>query len=366
MSQTTLSAKPSAAPPQTVEPLAPPRKRILLVEGDGFTRLVLLLRLRLAGFAVDFTSNGTLGLGKLRSCNPDVLLIELKLCGLSGLELIKAARAEPSFGDRPIYVFTHAHRIHRSTRKQIAPLITNLFDKNSVTREQLVQIFASLFPSVRAAGGSNGRADGFSEAFSAFTEMAPALEEIIAGVREQTKVLGGGKGMEASRFSGRRTAEPALFLGELRRSGAVAQPRAPGQSRREFPDQLGEEKEGYTDGALSTVTRAVEVMSQIASDKSGKQQTLKRFSAVIFDEAPSSNRITQEALKQAGFEPVGFADAGPARRYLVSNRADLIIINVLLPDAHGLSLPEIRRLPFHLRTPVIFGPESILKRPNRR
>src|SRR5215472_12021521 len=83
------------------------RKRILLVEGDGFTRLVLLLRLRLVGFGVDFTSNGIIGVGKLRNCRPDILLVELNLCGLSGLELIRAARAEPTFGDRPVYVYTH-------------------------------------------------------------------------------------------------------------------------------------------------------------------------------------------------------------------------------------------------------------------
>src|ERR1044071_8484024 len=119
------------------------RKRILLVEGDGFTRLVLLLRLRLGGFGVDFTSNGILGLGKLRSCNPDVLLVELKLCGLSGLELIKAARAEPSFGDRPIYVFTHAARMNRATRKEVAQVATKIFDKTSTSREDLVQTFVT-------------------------------------------------------------------------------------------------------------------------------------------------------------------------------------------------------------------------------
>src|SRR5215467_10969996 len=105
------------------------RKRILLVEGDGFTRLVLLLRLRLAGFAVDFTSNGVLGLGKIRSCNPDILLVELKLCGLSGLQLIKAARAEPTFGDRPIFVYTHTDRISRSARKELGVLASKVFNK---------------------------------------------------------------------------------------------------------------------------------------------------------------------------------------------------------------------------------------------
>src|SRR6476660_7561723 len=103
MSDTTLNLRSEALQNGETESGTVERKRILLVEGDGFTRLVLLLRLRLAGFAVDFTSNGVLGLGKLRSCNPDILLVELKLCGMSGLELIKAARAHEGFGDRPVY-----------------------------------------------------------------------------------------------------------------------------------------------------------------------------------------------------------------------------------------------------------------------
>src|SRR6516162_5306921 len=109
MPETNLSPKPGTSNLAVAEPRANGRKRILLVEGDGFTRLVLLLRLRLAGCWVDFTSNGILGLGKLRSCHPDVLLVELNLCGLSGLELIKAARSDATFGDKPIYVFTNGN-----------------------------------------------------------------------------------------------------------------------------------------------------------------------------------------------------------------------------------------------------------------
>src|SRR5215475_8297732 len=105
MSETRQSSGPEVVNSSATDIGCAKSKRVLLVEGDGFTRLVLLLRLRLAGFGVDFTSNGILGLGKLRSCRPDILLVELKLCGLSGLELIKAARSEPTFGDRPIYVF---------------------------------------------------------------------------------------------------------------------------------------------------------------------------------------------------------------------------------------------------------------------
>src|SRR5271165_3297023 len=138
MSGTSAGPKLAASEAGEAKPAVSVRKRILLVEGDGFTRLVLLLRLRLAGFAVDFTSNGILGLGKLRNCHPDILLVELRLCGLSGLQLIEAARAEPTFVNRPIYVFTHADRMNRATRKKVGLLAAELFDKNSVTREDLV------------------------------------------------------------------------------------------------------------------------------------------------------------------------------------------------------------------------------------
>src|SRR5712672_2680722 len=128
MSERKGNPRPEAAAPGVAEPATNKPKRILLVEGDGFTRLVLLLRLRLAGFGVDFTSNGILGLGKLRSCHPDILLVELKLCGLSGLELIRAARAEAAFRDRPIYVFTRVDRMNRTTRKEVKLLATKVFD----------------------------------------------------------------------------------------------------------------------------------------------------------------------------------------------------------------------------------------------
>ena len=78
MSERSPTLKPEAADSGGAQTGGTEPKRILLVEGDGFTRLVLLLRLRLAGFGVDFTSNGTLGLGKLRSCQPDILVVELK------------------------------------------------------------------------------------------------------------------------------------------------------------------------------------------------------------------------------------------------------------------------------------------------
>lgn len=360
---TTLTEKlPTADPAAPKQPLTK-HKRILLVEGDGFTRLVLLLRLRLAGFAVDFTSNGDLGLTKLRTCHPDILLIELKLCGMSGLELIQAARKELGFSRRPVYIYTQLDKISRSTRKQLQPLNVTVFDKDTVSREELVQIFATTFPNVRPWQEQANTPAEEEEAPEIFKDMGPAIQEILAGVRHQSQLLAKCKGNEM------RAANGSELLSRVRSFASCAEaahlPNLARQAKAlaEFLTLLGKEKEGYTDQVLNTITRAVEVMSKISSEKNGKEHKLTHFSAVIFDEVAPSNKALKEALTKAGFNAVGFDSAARTREHLTFNRTDVIVVNVLLPEAHQLSLVEIRRLPFHIKTPVIFGPESIIKRP---
>src|SRR6476646_2681243 len=156
------------------------RKRILVVEGGGFTRLVLMVLFRIAGLGVDFASNGTIALTKLRSSPPDDLLVELNRRGLSGLELIRKARRDPQFGNRPIYVFTEADQMKRSARKEIQKSVTKVFDKESMLLENVVKTIT-----VELIG------EAVQEQAPASTEdqSSGGLAEIIEGVRAQLEVL---------------------------------------------------------------------------------------------------------------------------------------------------------------------------------
>ncbi len=358
MSETTLSAKPQTSEAVTAD-LTTNRTRILLVEGDGFTRIVLLLRLRLAGFSVDFTSNGILGLRKVRSCQPDVLLLDLKLNGLSGLELIKAARAEPGFGKRPIYVFTYAERMSRATRKEVGLLDITLVDKGAVSREQLVQTFASTFldqasPELGAAGApGHGRPNPSGEMLS-----PEELEEIIAGVREQSELLTAARDQKARAAKGPELLSRVCSLASCADAAGLKDLTRHARALEKFLEQLCRSKHGYSDAALKTVTRAIEVMSRMASSTPGSGQDLSRFSALIADEAAESGHALQNVLREFGFAPVECQDPAGAREYLTAHKTDLVIVNVLLPEAHGLAVRDIRRLPLHARTPIVFGPES--------
>src|SRR6267142_3797467 len=82
------------------------RKRVLLIEDDSLAGLVLLHRLRVAGFDVDVAANGYLAMEKLRTLRPEAIFMDLMLPYVKGADVIKEARRDPEFAHCPIYVCT--------------------------------------------------------------------------------------------------------------------------------------------------------------------------------------------------------------------------------------------------------------------
>lgn len=114
------------------------RRRLLLIEDDPATRLVLLNQLRLAGFEVDVAVNGHVALQKLSSSCPDAIVMDLLLADVKGVEVIKWARQHAKFGERPIYVCTNAVRMDAWTRRGTKAGATKVFDRAAIPLDQIV------------------------------------------------------------------------------------------------------------------------------------------------------------------------------------------------------------------------------------
>ncbi len=81
-------------------------KRILLAEENQPLAAAIAGRLRQQGFVVDHVSDGVSALRAIAAEPPDLLLLELKLPGLHGTELIKKLRQSQRAADLPVIVLT--------------------------------------------------------------------------------------------------------------------------------------------------------------------------------------------------------------------------------------------------------------------
>jgi two-component system alkaline phosphatase synthesis response regulator PhoP len=81
-------------------------KRILIIEDDKDIVELVRYNLEKDGFQVLATGDGTTGLAQLRKSSPDLLILDLMLPKLSGLEVCKEVRRDAALNRLPILMLT--------------------------------------------------------------------------------------------------------------------------------------------------------------------------------------------------------------------------------------------------------------------
>lgn len=82
-------------------------KKILLVEDENFISDLYTRQLKLSGFDVVVANDGLSGLKDLETAPYDLLLLDIMLPGLNGLELLKQWRAKAPQSNMPVLLLTN-------------------------------------------------------------------------------------------------------------------------------------------------------------------------------------------------------------------------------------------------------------------
>jgi DNA-binding response OmpR family regulator len=81
-------------------------RRALVVEDDPASRLAVEKRLRLDLFETLGVASGLSGLHALRAWRPDLVVVDLALNGMSGLDLLRMKARDPALAGIPVLVVT--------------------------------------------------------------------------------------------------------------------------------------------------------------------------------------------------------------------------------------------------------------------
>lgn len=82
------------------------KEKILLIEDEPDITEVLQYNLEKEGYEVEFAHRGDTGLEAVRKSNPDLLLLDLMLPGVDGLELTRILKRDPQTRHLPIVMLT--------------------------------------------------------------------------------------------------------------------------------------------------------------------------------------------------------------------------------------------------------------------
>jgi DNA-binding response OmpR family regulator len=101
-------ASPAPEEADQVEPEAAGSEgpRILVVDGDADQRELLARRFQRYGFAVETARDGIDALRRIESADPDLVMLEVLLPGMNGLEVLERVRRQRSRAELPIILAT--------------------------------------------------------------------------------------------------------------------------------------------------------------------------------------------------------------------------------------------------------------------
>lgn len=124
-------------------------KKLLLVEDEEFISFIYKRQFEISGYEVDTARDGLMGISQIKNSHYDLILLDIMLPGMNGIDILKAAKSDPATKDTPVIMLTNlaqediiqeafklgavAYWIKADTNPaEIVQKINNFFEANTV------------------------------------------------------------------------------------------------------------------------------------------------------------------------------------------------------------------------------------------
>ncbi|MFM2081976.1 MAG: hypothetical protein RL380_667 [Verrucomicrobiota bacterium] len=349
-------------------------KKILIIEDDQIVANVYSNKLSVENFKVETAPDGEAGLAAAQTFKPDLILLDLMMPGIDGVEVMKRLRAQAEFEKTPIVVFSNTYL--SSTIKEAWKAGANkCFSKTSCTPKQILEAVRSLLEAPTASPGTVPK-----------LKMAGApTDDEAAPTETKTSEMLAAENFPAVEFGRQFPAQ----LNALRQTNQALARSTTEAGRSALLAELSAQVHGLVGGAgvagLASFARVADALEALlkelhARPASLNQSTLrttanaidfleslfrngkaldakKTFSAeiLVVDDELLSRRAVTHALEKAKLHATDLEDPMAALKLVSENSYDLIILDVDMPGMNGFELcAKLRGLSLNKKTPVIF------------
>jgi len=353
-------------------------KQLLHVDDDAVVTRTYRDRLSAHGFQVNTASSAAIALRILRSAKPDVVVLDLMMPEVSGVELLKFIRSEQRLAQTPVVVLASDYRddlgrqaarigVEKAFLKaQCSPSVLMaaideiLQPKPAVNRQSGPVAHAARALRTQPAGGPTaapGPVPAEEPGVEGESNLLADAPAIRAALRELFQLLARAPqaGPEQEDRLHELFSKVHFVAGEAGRTefAQLAQTTAVFdallQALIENPTRLGAPML-RTLGSLVDLTG---LLLQLASDSLLRTPLSRRVLVVNND--LMANRMVVAALREAQLEVCITDDSLVAWQWINREHFDMVLLNSKMPVLNGFELcKRLRTVPGYERTPVIF------------
>jgi len=348
-------------------------KKILIIEDNQIVANVYRNKLAVEGYQIEVALDGENGLKMMRTFQPDIMILDLMLPKMSGVDVIKEVRGEADFAKLPIIVFSNTYLTNliqeawkagankclskaSCSPKEILDVVRNTIgDSETMTKTHQPSegLTEKMVKGERLAAGGVQDAAFQADLRKSFIASLPAT---LATLRTGLQSL-----VKASNETVQLTQIYELYrrLQALTGKAGIAgliQISKMSDAVEALLKELYENPKNINSSTLRSVAAGVDFLGflferGIAPEK----QEAPAGTILVVDDEPISRRAIVYALEKAHLQCITAEEPNAAFKLLEEKNFDLVFLDVDMPGMTGYELcSKLRTLPQHKKTPVVF------------
>jgi CheY-like chemotaxis protein len=351
-------------------------KTILIVDDDQVIANIYQNKFRIEGYESEVAGDGESALEMLRKTPTDLVILDLSLPGMNGLEVLRLIRSRPETQTLPIIVFSNTHLSSmvqaawkagatkclskaNCTPSDVANIVGKVFAAASASKTPGTVPFTIRLPGPPALGGratlAQSEIEFQTELVGAFLTNAPktltalrdCLKNFIKPERENlrlvyldelcrlTRSLTGAAGVVGFRIIAQMASALEALLKELH-----ARPT------------------DITPSTVRTVAQAIDKLAFLiggAGTLTGHTAAPESPMVLVVDDEIVSRELIHRAVDKAGLPAISLDNSTLALQVLAQNHFDLVFLDIKMPKPDGIEVYELlRKMPLNRTTPVVF------------
>ena len=361
------------------------KRNVLIVEDDPFMQSLYRMVLEREGFTILTAEDGLATIEMLPRMSVDLIVLDLMLPKISGLEVLEAIRADSRHNSVPVIILSNAYLpgVARMAAKAGA---TEGLLKSEFSPKRLVKLINQLLtpstlPSNPTAEPRNSWISGLMGKKTETPAMIPSQTPIALTVDERAVAsevhaelmktwptdiwLIRQDSLKYQKTAGTQESEELLkrIYSKLRLFSARATMAGCGKVSQlciAFEAMLFEHgfnlKRSEFPSLFQTMAQAMDCLEYLF--KSGRTMTTqapRKNRILLVDDDAVCNTANSMVLARANFDTVCASDGASALALLEAGAFDLILLDVNMPGLNGFQVcSKIRELPQYKQIPVIF------------